>query len=62
MTRNFHLRFVSNPKFYGTAAEAAAERIEGLIVAKSHAICDDSINWDAIIQQAQTELIRALKA
>lgn len=62
MTRNFHLQFIDNPKFYGTAAEVAAERVESLIVAKSHAICDDATDWDAIIQQAQANLAVALKS
>ena len=61
MTRNFHLQFINNPKFYGTAAEAAAERLESLIVSKSHAICDDAIDWDAIIYKAQANLSSALK-
>ena len=61
MGRNFHLQFIDNPKFYGTAAEVAAERLESLIVAKSHAICDDATNWDAIIQHAQANLAAALK-
>jgi hypothetical protein len=60
MTRNFHLRFIDNPKYYGTAAEVAAERLESLIVAKSHAICDDATDWDAIIQHAQANLAAAL--
>jgi hypothetical protein len=62
MTRNFHLQFIDNPEFYGTAAEVAAERLESLIVAKSHAICDDATDWDAIIQRAQHNLATALKA
>jgi hypothetical protein len=62
MTRNFHLQFIDNPKFYGTAAEVAAERLESLIVAKSHSICDDAIDWDYIIEQAQANLAGALKA
>jgi hypothetical protein len=62
MTRNFHLQFIGNPKFYGTAAEVAAERLESLIVAKSHSICDDATDWDAIIQHAQAKLASALKA
>lgn len=61
MTRNYHLQFIDNPDFYGTAAEVAAERIESLIVAKSHAICDDATDWDAIIQNAQANLAAALK-
>ncbi len=61
MGRNFHLQFIDNPKFYGTAAEVAAERIESLIVAKSHAICDDATDWDAIIERAQSDLVTALK-
>lgn len=61
MTRNFHLQFINNPKFYGTAAEVAAERLESLIVSKSHAICDDATNWEAIIQNAQANLSAALK-
>jgi hypothetical protein len=61
MTRSFHLQFIDNPKYYGTAAEVAAERLESMIVAKSHAICDDAIDWDAIIQHAQANLAAALK-
>ena len=61
MSRNFHLQFIDNPKFYGTAAEVAAERLESLIVAKSHAICDDATDWDAIIRHAQANLAAALK-
>ena len=62
MTRNFHQRFIGNPKYYGTAAETAAENIEELITRKSWAVCDDAIDWDAIIECAQSELIAALKA
>lgn len=61
MSRNFHLQFIDNPDFYGTAAEVAAERLESLIVAKSHAICDDATDWDAIIQNAQANFAAALK-
>ena len=60
MTRNFHLQFIDNSDYYGTAAEVAAERIESLMVAKSHAICDDAVNWDAIIESAQHALWVAL--
>ena len=62
MTRNFHLQFIDNPEYFGTAAEVAAERLESLIVSKSHAICDDAIDWDAIIKHAQANLAKALKA
>jgi hypothetical protein len=61
MTRSYHLQFIDNPKYYGTAAEVAAERLESLIVAKSHAFCDDAVDWDAIIQHAQANLAAALK-
>lgn len=56
MGRNFHLQFIDNPEFYGSAAEVAAERIESLIVSKSHAICDDAYDWDVAIEHAQLTL------
>lgn len=61
MSRTYHLRFINNPKYYGTAAEVAAENVESMIVAKSHAICDDAVDWDAIIEHAQARLAAALK-
>ncbi len=62
MSRNQHTQYLSNPSFYGTAAEAAAQEVEDLIVRKSHAICDDSIDWDALIDQARAKLAQTLKA
>ena len=62
MRRNFHLQFINNPNYYGTAAEVAAERVEALMVEKSHSICDDAIDWTAAIERAQFNLLTALKA
>lgn len=61
MNRNFHLQFIDNPEYMGTAVEEAAREIESLIVAKSHAVCDDAIDWDGRIKAAQSELAAILK-
>jgi hypothetical protein len=61
MNRNFHLNFINNPDYYNTAAEAEAENIESLIIAKSQAYCDDYVDWDYMIENAQYKLIQALK-
>ena len=60
MRRNFHLQFINNPDYFGTAAEVLAEKIESLIINKSHSFCDDSIDWDFHIEKAQCELLVSL--
>jgi hypothetical protein len=60
MKRNFHLKYINNPDYYNTAAEKEAENIEYLIIAKSQSHCDDSVNWDYIIENAQYKLTQAL--
>lgn len=62
MRRNFHLQFINNPKFYGTATEVAAEKIEDLMTRKSWAVCDDSVNWDSMVEAAQANLAQCLTA
>lgn len=61
MNRNFHLQFIGNAHYMNTAAEAAALEIEDLIVRKSHAICDDAVDWDFLIKNAQAKLAEILK-
>lgn len=60
MNRNYHLQFINNPVYYNTIIAALAENIEEVIINKSQSNCDDFINWDYELENAQALLSKAL--